>query len=80
MIFDSFFVEQLFLINSNEIRTNNPLVCKRTLNHLAKPVSLAKCLSFPLEIKWLSVQIYLLSLNLQMLVSIQATIECLYIA
>ena len=42
---------------SNGIWTHNNLVCKRTLNHLAKLVSLAKWLSFRLQNKWLWVRI-----------------------
>ena len=43
--------------HSNEIRTHNNLVCKRTPNHLAK------WLGVHLQTKWLWVQILLLSLN-----------------
>ena len=39
------------------IRAYNHLVCKHTFNHLAKLASLAKCLSVPLQTKWLWVQI-----------------------
>ena len=46
-----------YLSVSNEIRTHNHLVCKRTLNHLAK------WLSVRLRTKWLWVRIPLLSLN-----------------
>ena len=46
------------LSDSNEIRTHNHLVRKRTLNHLA---SLAKWLSVRLRTKWLWVWISLLS-------------------
>ena len=37
--------------------THSRLVCKQTLNHLAKLVSLAKWLSVCLRIKWLWVQV-----------------------
>ena len=50
------------LSDSNEIRTHNHLVRKRTLNHLA---SFAKWLSVRLQTKWLSVRISLLSLKTQ---------------
>ena len=50
----------------NEVRTHNHLVYKRTLNHLAKLVSLAKWLSVLLRTNWLWVQIPLQSLKLQM--------------
>ena len=49
------------LSHSNVIRTHNHLVCKWTLNHLAKLASLAKRLSVRLWIKWLWVPITLLS-------------------
>ena len=49
------------LSDSNGIQTHNHLVPKQTLNHLAKLASLAKCLSVGLWIKWLWVQILLLS-------------------
>ena len=42
---------------SNGIWTHNDLVRKRTLNHLAKLVSLAKWLSFRLQSKWLWVRV-----------------------
>ena len=51
------------LSDSNRIRTHNHLVCKQTLNHLAKQASLAICLSVPLRTKWLWVRIPLLSLD-----------------
>ena len=51
--------------DSNEIRTYNLLVRKRTLNHLAKLASLAKWLSVCLQTKWLWVRILFLSLKLQ---------------
>ena len=47
------------LSDSNEIRTHNHLVRKRTLNHIAK---LVKSLSVHLRTKWLWVLILLLSL------------------
>ena len=46
-----------YLSVSNEIRTHNHLVCKRTLKHLAK------WLSVRLRTKWLWIRIPLLSLN-----------------
>ena len=52
------------LRDSNRIRTYNRLVCKRTLNDLAKLASLDKWLSVRLRTKWLWVQIPLLSLKL----------------
>ena len=54
--------KQAPLSDSNEIRTHNHLVRKRTLNHLA---SFAKWLSVRLQTKWLSVRISLLSLKTQ---------------
>ena len=53
--------DTLSLSGSNSIRTYNPLVRKRTLNHLTK---LAKCLSVRLRTKCLWVRIPLLSLML----------------
>ena len=53
--------DTLSLSGSNCIRTYNPLVRKRTLNHLTK---LAKCLSVRLRTKCLWVRIPLLSLML----------------
>ena len=41
------------LSDCNGIRTHNHLVQKRTLNHLAKLISLAKWLSVHLRISWL---------------------------
>ena len=41
----------------NWARTNNHLVCKRTLNNLAKLTSLAKWLSVGLRTKWLWVRV-----------------------
>ena len=49
------------LSDSNGIRTHNHLVCKQTVNHLAKLVSLAKWLNGRLQTKWLWVRIPLLS-------------------
>ena len=40
------------LSDCNWTRTQNHLVLKRTLNHLAKLASLAKWLSFRLRTKW----------------------------
>ena len=67
----------------SEIQTHYHLVCKQTLNHLTKQVSLAKWLSANLWTKWLWVQILLQSLKLQIShlfwesrSDIQATIEC----
>ena len=40
------------LSDSNGIRTHNPLVRKRPLNHLAKLAILAKWLSVRLRTKW----------------------------
>ena len=63
--------------DSNKIRTQNNLVCKRTLNHLAKLAKWLSCvaihrtdkyskwLSVRLQTKWLWVRILLLSLKLQ---------------
>ena len=51
------------LRDSNEIRTHNHQVHKRTLNHLAKLASLAKCLSVRLRFNWSRIQISLLSLR-----------------
>ena len=48
------------LSNSNGIRTNNHLVQKRTLNHLAKTD--LDCLGVCLQTKWLWVRIPLLSI------------------
>ena len=50
------------LSDSNGIQTHDRLVRKRTLNHLAKLGLIAKWLSVRLRIKWLWVQIPLLSL------------------
>ena len=71
--------------DSNEIRAHNHLVCKRTLNHLAK---LAKWLSVFLRIKWLQVRIALLSESritftfryrlCEEFLDIQATIDCIF--
>ena len=47
----------------NGTRTHNHLVCKRTLNHLTKLASLAKCLSIRLRTKWLCVPVQLQSLK-----------------
>ena len=52
------------LSDYNGTRTHSHLVCKQTLNHLAKLASLAKWLSVCLRTKWLWVRIPLLSLNL----------------
>ena len=52
----------LYLLDCNWTRTQNHLVCKRTLNHLAK---LAKWLSVRLRTKWFWVQVQLHSLKLQ---------------
>ena len=60
------------LSDSNGIRTHNHLVCKQTLNHLAKLASLAKWLSIRLRTKWLWVRIPLLSLKLQIWRLLQA--------
>ena len=49
----------------NRIRTNNHLVCKRTLNRLAKLASLGKWLGGRLRTKWLWVRILLQSLKCQ---------------
>ena len=51
------------LSDSNDIQTHNHIVHKRTLNHLAKLASLAKCLSVGLRTLCLWVRISLLSLN-----------------
>ena len=52
------------LSDCNWTRTQNYLVCKRTLNHLAK-LSLAKWLSRRLRTKWFWVQVQLQSLKRQ---------------
>ena len=55
----------------NWTQSQNHLVCKRTINHIAKCVSLAKCvilakwLSVRLRTKWFWVRVQLQSLNLQ---------------
>ena len=54
-----------YISDSNEIRTHNHLVRKRTLNHLAKLARLAKWLSVRLQTKSLWIRISLLSLKLQ---------------
>ena len=72
------------LSDSNGIRTHNHLVCKQTLNHLAKLASLAKWLSICLRTKWLWVRISLLLLKLQIwqlpragsFLTFKQTIEC----
>ena len=51
------------LSDCNGTRTHNHLVRKRTLNHLAKMISLAKWLSVRLPTKWLWVQVSLQSLK-----------------
>ena len=51
------------LSDSSRIRTHNHLVCKWTLDHLAKLASLVKWFSVYLQAKWLWVRIPLLSLN-----------------
>ena len=57
------------LSDSNGIRTHSHLVCKRTLNHLAKLAKknaiLVKRVSVRLRTKWMWVRIQLLSLKLQ---------------
>ena len=55
-----------FSRDCNGTRTHNCLVRKRTLNHLAKLVILAKWLSVRLGTKLLWVRVLLQSLNLQM--------------
>ena len=55
-----------FSSDCNWTRTQNHLVHKRTLNHLAK------CLSVPLRTKWFWVRVQLQSLKLQILRLIQA--------
>ena len=50
------------LSDCNETRTHNHLVRNRTLNHLTKLVSLAKCLSVRNQTKWLWVRVPLQSL------------------
>ena len=52
--------------DSNEIRTHNHSVYKRTRNHLVKLASLAKCLGVHLQTKWLLVQISLFSLKFRL--------------
>ena len=52
------------ICDSNGIRTYNHLVCKPTLNQMAKQASLAKWLSLRFLTNWLWVRIPLLSLNL----------------
>ena len=51
--------------DTNGIQIHNHLVCKPTLNDLAKLSNLAKWLSVRLRTKWLSVRIPLLLLKLQ---------------
>ena len=65
-------VHIISLSDSNGIQTHNHLVHKRTLNHLAKLVCWAKCLSVRLQTKWLWVRIPLRSLKLQIWRLLQA--------
>ena len=55
------------LSNCNGTRTHNHLVCKWTLNHLAKLASLVKWLSVCLWTKWLLIRVPLQSLKLHIL-------------
>ena len=55
------------LSNCNGTRTHNHLVCKWTLNHLAKLASLVKWLSVCLRTKWLLIRVPLQSLKLHIL-------------
>ena len=54
-----------YLYDCNWTRTRNHFVLKRTLNHLAKLVSLAKWLSVRLRTKWFWVRVQLQSLYIQ---------------
>ena len=58
-----------YLSDCNWTRTHNQLVCKGTLNHLAK---LARWLSVRLQTNWLWVWLQLQSLKLQILCLLQA--------
>ena len=82
---------KLYLSDSNGIRTHNHLVCKRTLNHLARLTtqlfaSSAKWLSVHLGTKWLWLLIPFLSLKLQIWcllrgrssLTFRQTIECIH--
>ena len=62
-----FFFQQpvVNISDCNWTRTHNHLVCKQTLNHLAKLADLAKWLSVRLQTKWLWVPVQLQSLKLQ---------------
>ena len=53
----SYFKVTFLIRDSNEIRTHNHLVRKRTLSHLTQLASLAKWLGVRLRIKWLWVRI-----------------------
>ena len=61
----NFIVSYPGICDYNGTRTHNHLVCKRTLNHVAKLASLAKWLSVRLRAKHLWVRVPLQSLKLQ---------------
>ena len=60
-----FFLLRNLLSDCNWTRTHNHLVRKGILNHLTKPASLTKRLTFRLRTKWLWFRVQLQSLKLQ---------------